>query len=110
MKITLPITILLIEDDGYHLLIKAKVNDKEINLILDTGASRTVFDEERIVSLLNHNKLEEQECLSAGIGTTSMVSKKVIIDQLLFNDLQLNNYEIPSQKVCLNYKDNHLNN
>ncbi|MCO6498748.1 MAG: clan AA aspartic protease [Vicingus serpentipes] len=93
MRTIIPIITLPIEDDGFHLLIRAKVNSKEVNLILDTGASRTVFDEERIIILIGHNNLEKQERLSAGIGTTSMASKKVVIDQLSFNGLLLTNYE-----------------
>ena len=93
MKTILPITILPIEDDGYHLLVQGKVNGIGVNLILDTGASRTVFDEERLGSILINSHFEEQERLSAGIGTTSMMSKKVVIDQLSFNTLLINNYE-----------------
>jgi hypothetical protein len=93
MKTKLPLTILPIENDGYHLLVKILINGKPANLILDTGASRTVFDENRIVDFLGHDKLEEQERLSSGLGTTTMTSKKVEIDNLQLGEIKIKSYE-----------------
>lgn len=93
MKTTLPLTVLPIEHDGYHLSVQIKINEKLAHLILDTGASRTVFDENRIVDFLGHNNLEEQERLSSGLGTTTMTSKKVGIENLQLGDIEINNYE-----------------
>lgn len=93
MKVSLPITVLPIEHDGYHLLVEILINDKPARLILDTGASRTVFDENRIINFLGHDKLEEQDRLSTGIGTSSMTSKKVIIDSLTLSSIEIVNYE-----------------
>lgn len=45
MITTIPLQILPIENDGFHLMIVVKINRKNANLIIDTGASRTVFDE-----------------------------------------------------------------
>jgi len=93
MKTTIPLTILPIEDDGYHLLLTIQINDKPANLILDTGASRTVFDENSIVDFLGHNNLEEQDKLSSGLGTNTMTSKKVVVDKLELGDIEILNYE-----------------
>ena len=93
MKTILPLTIIPIEDDGFHLSVKIMINGEEANLIVDTGASRTVFDESRIVRFLGHDNLEEQERLSSGLGTTTMASKKVTIDKLLLNTIEIVNYE-----------------
>ena len=93
MKTILPLTILPIENDGYHLLVQIKINNKLANLILDTGASRTVFDENRIIRFLGHDNLEEQERLSSGLGTTTMTSKKVEIENLQLAEIEINNYE-----------------
>ena len=49
----IPIDKLLIEDDGSHLLVKAKINGKIARLLIDTGASRSVFDTEKIRSFVN---------------------------------------------------------
>jgi len=93
MTTTLPITIQAIEDDGFHLLTTIQINGKDALLIIDTGASRSVFDETRIVDFIGHNNLTEQDKLSSGLGTNTMTSKKVMLEHLNLNGLILNNYE-----------------
>ena len=93
MMTTIPLTILPIENDGYHLLLTIHVNDKPANLILDTGASRTVFDETSIVDFIGHDNLEEHDRLSSGLGTNTMTSKKVLIDKLKLGDIEILSYE-----------------
>ncbi len=92
MKTVLPIEIFPIEDDGYHLKVSLMINGKQANVIIDTGASRSVFDENRIVEFLGHDELEEQDRLSSGLGTNTMVSKKVKIDKLQLGDIIIENY------------------
>ena len=93
MKTVLPIKIFPIEDDGFHLKIEVKINGTQANLILDTGASRSVFDEKRIVEFLGHDELEEQDRLSSGLGTNTMTSKKVKIAKLEIGDIIISNYD-----------------
>ncbi len=93
MKTVLPIEIFAIEDDGYHLKTKLIVNDKLANVIIDTGASRSVFDENRITNYVNFDELEEHDRLSSGLGTNTMVSKKVEIEKLQLGDIVINDYE-----------------
>ena len=66
MITNVPIEILPIEDDGFHLMLKAKINGKKANLIIDTGASRTVFDEILIKDFLPkaYDDFETNEKLS----------------------------------------------
>lgn len=93
MTTTLPLTIQAIENDGYHLLTTILINNKKALVIIDTGASRSVFDETRIVDFIGHNNLTEHDKLSSGLGTNTMTSKKVMLDTLTLNDLTLNHYE-----------------
>ena len=103
MKTTIPIEIFSIEDDGYHLKVIITINGKLANMILDTGASRTVFDETRIANFLAIENIEEQDRLSTGLGTNTMESKKVIIENLEIGEIIISNY----QSVILNL--NHVN-
>ena len=93
MKSTLPLTIQAIENDGYHLLTAILINGKKALVIIDTGASRSVFDETRIVDFIGHSNLTEHDKLSTGLGTNTMTSKKVMLEKLDLNGLVLNNYE-----------------
>ncbi len=93
MTTTLPLTIQAIEDDGYHLLTSILINGKKALVIIDTGASRSVFDETRIVDFIGHSNLAEHDKLSSGLGTNTMTSKKVMLEKLALNGLVLNHYE-----------------
>ncbi|MCB8994237.1 MAG: retropepsin-like domain-containing protein [Bacteroidales bacterium] len=52
-KIKIPVKIIELDRKSIHLLVEGHVNDLPVNLIIDTGASRTVFD-----SSLKHFSLE----------------------------------------------------
>ncbi len=93
MTTTLPLTIIAIENDGFHLKLTIKVNGKNAVMILDTGASRTVFDETRIINFIGDNNLEEHDKLSTGLGTTTMTSKKVILKKIQFGKILITNYD-----------------
>lgn len=93
MKTILPLEIFSIENDGYHIKIVIKINGKEASLILDTGASRSVFDESRITAFVDDNHVEEHDKLSSGLGTNTMTSKKVTIEKLNLGKIEISNYE-----------------
>lgn len=40
----IPFQIVELEGKSYHIVVEGKIGDKEITLIVDTGASRTIFD------------------------------------------------------------------
>ncbi|MCU0432036.1 MAG: retroviral-like aspartic protease family protein [Bacteroidia bacterium] len=81
-SVKVPIRTLSIEGDGFHLQVKVKINGKNANCIIDTGASKTVFDTERITRFLKHETVHENERLSTGLGTSSMQSRVVEIERL----------------------------
>lgn len=93
MTTTLPLTLQAIENDGFHLKLTIKVNGKNAVMILDTGASRTVFDETRIINFIGDNNLEERDKLSTGLGTTTMASKKVVLKKIQFGKILITNYD-----------------
>jgi hypothetical protein len=93
MPTTLKFNLLPIEDDGFHLQSTLKINGKEAVVIIDTGASRSVFDEERIAQFVDNTLLEEHDRLSTGLGTNTMSSKKVNLEKLTINTLDILNYE-----------------
>ncbi len=89
----IPIDILLIEDDGSHLLIKSRINGKNARLLIDTGASRSVFDEERIRQFVNDKSFIQHDKLSTGLGTNSMQTSSVILKSLKLGDLLIENFD-----------------
>lgn len=90
---SIPIEILLIEDDGSHLLIKSKINGKIARLLIDTGASRSVFDEERIRQFVSDKSFIQHDKLSTGLGTNSMPTSTVTLKSLKLGDLIIENFD-----------------
>lgn len=92
MAIKIPIRLLNIEGDGFHLQVTIKINGKTANAILDTGASKTVFDKERIALFLKKEKIAEHERLSTGLGTTTMQSQQVTLNKISIGKLEIIEY------------------
>ena len=85
----IPITILNIENEGFHLLINVKINNKKALLIIDTGASSTVFDKEKIKKFAAEKEFISNDKLSTGLGTNSMKSEKTVLKKIIFGELEL---------------------
>src|SRR5690348_14027648 len=92
-KTTLDILFLKIEDDGLHLVIEVKINGRSCRLLIDTGASRTVFDRQRILSFVNEAELEEHDKLSTGLGTDSMPTSSTNIKEFTIGKLHISNFQ-----------------
>lgn len=72
MKLNYPIEILDLHGEGFHLFLSAKAGRKKCRLLIDTGASSTVFDQTRLLKLFPLGELKELNRLSTGLGTDSM--------------------------------------
>ena len=91
--IEIPINIINIDGDGFHIVTEGIINGKSARFVVDTGASRTVFDKDRIVNYINNPEFSEKEGISAGIGGTDISSFIFDIDELCFGDLMIQNYQ-----------------
>ena len=69
-----------IEGDGFHLMVNGEINGNSIRLLVDTGASKSVFDKNRISEILGNEDFESMEQLSTGLGTNTMQSEMADID------------------------------
>lgn len=91
--IEIPINIISIESDGFHLIAEGLINNKTARFVVDTGASRTVFDKDRILNYIENPEFNEKEGISAGIGGTDISSFIFNIDELSFGELKINGYQ-----------------
>ena len=92
MKTRIPINFVELDDLGIHLVIKAKIRKKYINLIIDTGASKTVFDE---TLLSNYCKLIDDDNVieSKGINSEILKTQKATINNITFGRIKFNDFE-----------------
>jgi hypothetical protein len=88
----LKLKLLNIDGDGYHLQASIKINGKSALVIVDTGASRTVFDKSEIRKFLKKEEIEEHDKLSTGLGTSSMQSQVVTLGSFSLGKIKIFNY------------------
>ncbi|MGZ4117374.1 MAG: retropepsin-like aspartic protease [Bacteroidia bacterium] len=93
MTTTIPLKVLDIGGEGFHLMMKILINGKVANVIVDTGASKTVFDKTAIEKFVNHKSFEEHDQLSSGLGTNTMISQTTIIKKIKIGLAEIENYK-----------------
>lgn len=91
----IPIKIIPIENDGFHLMFEIFINEQAANMIIDTGASRTVFDSNRIMKFVSDENLEfeKNEKLSTGLGTNSLESQAIELEKIQLGELEIEKYK-----------------
>lgn len=91
--IEVPMQLLDIEGEGFHVMVKGVIHDKEANFLIDTGASRSVFDPTTISNFIENLQFEPKEGMTAGVGSSDLESATFIIDSLAFGNLEIHDYE-----------------
>ncbi len=86
MKISVPVTILNINQEGFHLLVRGWINSNSMNLLIDTGASQTVFDINRIKNFMDENLIKRHHNQFTGIGSQKMTTHNIYIDHFIIGD------------------------
>ncbi|MDF2435663.1 MAG: putative aspartyl protease [Bacteroidota bacterium] len=92
MVTTVPFKILTLDAEGFHLMLKVKINGKTAQLIIDTGASKTVLDKSRVSKYVKESDFKIHDKLSSGLGTNTMESHTTILKKLLMGDLLVLDY------------------
>jgi len=90
----IPLTLLNLQDDGFHLLVEVIVFNQHFKAVLDTGASKTVFDKTTMERHIDADLLKLSDQLSTGLGTNTMESYVLTIPDLQMGNLHLRNYEV----------------
>lgn len=93
MITTIPFKILNIDGEGFHLMIKLKINNRSSSMIIDTGASKTVFDTTRIKKFVDQKTFDTHDRLSSGLGTNTMKSQLATIKKIKVGDLEMKEYK-----------------
>ena len=74
-------------------MVKGLIHGKEANFLIDTGASRSVFDLTRILEFIENLNFEKKEGLSAGVGSSDLESAAFIINSLAIGGFEINDYQ-----------------
>jgi hypothetical protein len=95
-RVTVPFDLLSIEDDGFHVRVEILLNGRPALMLIDTGASRTVFDKERLLHFIPDAEITLADGTSTGLGTDSMEGHLVTLSSLEIGELK-----IPDREVAL---------
>ena len=75
-------------------MIKLYINRKVANVIIDTGASATVFDKKRILKYVSDSSMVvEHDNLSSGLGTNTMKSQFTTLKKIKIGELKIEDYK-----------------
>ena len=96
MRIKIPLQITELEPDNYHIIISGNFNDKETaNWIIDTGASKTVFDK----NLVEYYSVLEGE--ADEIHTAGSEEQPQEISLAVLKSVQIGKLKVENLKVAL---------
>ena len=91
--IEVPLQLLDIEGEGFHIMVKGMIHGKEANFLIDTGASRSVFDPKTISNFIDNIQFEKKEGMTAGVGSSDLESATFKIENFSIGDLKITDYE-----------------
>jgi predicted aspartyl protease len=92
--VEIPLEIIRVHDDGFHLLVEVVVFGQNFKAVVDTGASKTVFDKELVELFVDKSSLVLSEKLSTGLGTNSMESFTLQVPEIKLGDLVITDIEV----------------
>ncbi len=91
-KITLiPLQLLQFDEHSCHLLITIKANGEPCNLLLDTGASKSVFDKKSALKFTKTKKLKVLDDPAIGLGTQNHEVSEAIFETLQLGSIIIKN-------------------
>lgn len=92
MATRIKLSVFSLDKDGFHIKLKVKINGKPAILILDTGASRTVFDKNAVEEFFPEANLEKHEARTSGVGSNELQSYSTIINEFEIGSLKIKKY------------------
>ena len=94
MKTILPIDVVTLgEDNSYHLFVSGSIDGITCDLLIDTGASHTIFDAS-LIPKAPVTELEEREIQSAGIHAGELKSSIGHIQDFKLGDLRRKDWTV----------------
>lgn len=89
--ISVPLTLINLNDDGFHLLVEIVVFGQKLFTVLDTGASRSVFDMSLIKTHISGPEYQEETQATTLFATSSTF--QATIPKLKIGRLLIPEYE-----------------
>ncbi|SDD63795.1 Aspartyl protease [Mucilaginibacter pineti] len=94
MAISIPLQIIDLHDDGFHPLVEVILFKKAFIVVLDTGASKTAFDQTMLAAASEATSILASDRLSTGLGTNTMESFTATIKGMKIGSLKIDMFEV----------------
>ncbi len=89
MVVSVAMKYLSIDNEGTHLMVEGLVNGLKASLIIDTGASRTVFDLKRITHYQPDCEIKKNNKFFSGIGAGNIDTYLTTIKTLQLGEAKI---------------------
>jgi hypothetical protein len=90
-----PLKIVEIEKGNYHILVESELPDKSVGWwVIDTGASKSVFDSSLVGLYSEIDHETESELFSAGIGSGTVETSAGEISQVKWGDFKVKKFKV----------------
>lgn len=93
-KYKIPLKLIELDSQSFHLIAEAFINDLKLNLVIDTGASKTVFDGRILEPALGTSDRFSHKIQSAGIMADEIDSKATLADVFRIGDLVIHDFPV----------------
>jgi hypothetical protein len=90
----IPLKVLTVDQEGCHLLVEAVISGFKVNLLVDTGATLTVMDINRIRKIFPERKFEAYQKFFMGIGAGNIEPWFTRLEEILFGELIIRNKSV----------------
>lgn len=94
METSIPLRAISIAPSGLHVATWGFINGQLANVLIDTGASQTVLDKNRVHIFSLQTEFELSDQLSKGLGTAEMQSYLFNVDQFVLGDVVLDHLDV----------------
>lgn len=94
MSFWVPIRIVEIGDGGVHIAVCGFVNGQLANILIDTGATQTVFDLNRTYLFSNQQTIHNPDRQVNGVGGQELQVASFSIAQFILGDLVLHHFSV----------------
>ena len=93
-RIVVPLQIIDLQEDGVHPLLHISVFGKPFILVVDTGASKTAFDQTMLLQAHQQAVVTLSDRLSTGLGTNTMASSTAVVNDMYIGSLLIDEFEV----------------
>ncbi|GEM_PF-1599440 len=90
----IPLNVLSFNGKGCHLLVKANIGGYGFNLLIDSGATLSFFDIERVKKVYPNSPIKKYNHFCTGIGATEIDAWEVRVEEIVLNDLVINSRDV----------------